>query len=402
VTSGAYSTVCAPNGGTCAAAHVTKLNPSGSAILWSTYVGDARSDGGDALFYTGPIQLDGNGNVYIMGQSNPGFPLVNPVEAAPTLGSLEVLVAELDPTGSKLLFSTPIGSNGLHTASPAGLAVDSTGDIYLAGNQIGQGLITTPGAFETTSNDSNGCCYHGFVAKIAPAGATVATSTTGQVEPFAAESIVTAWGVDMVGETFQVVTLPLPTSLDGNALTVTDSANVVRPAPLFYIAPGQINFEIPPGTALGTAKLTVQNQNGSTQTGLFQIGAVSPGIYPLNPSGLAAALALPVVSGTQLALQPVWQLVSGSVLALPVSLGPSTEQVYLELYGTGFRNAKSITATVGGVSVPILGWAAQGQYVGEDQVNIGPLPRSLAGAGNVNIVITADGKAANTVNVTIQ
>jgi uncharacterized protein (TIGR03437 family) len=381
---------------------VTKLNPTGSQILWSTFVGDAKSDGSDALFYTGPIQLDGNGNVYIMAQeAGSGFPSVNPVEPAPSGGQMDVIVAELDPTGANLLFSTRIGSGGLDTANPAGLAVDSAGDIYLAGNNAGPNLITTPGAFQTTvPNDT--CCYHGFVAKIAPTGATVATSTTGQVEPFAAESIVTAWGVGMVGETFQVVTLPLPTSLDGNALTVTDSANVVRPAPLFYIAPGQINFEIPPGTALGTAKLTVLHQNGSTQTGLFQIGAVSPGIYPLNPSGLAAALALPVVSGTQLALQPVWQLVSGSVLALPLSLGPSTEQVYLELFGTGFRNAKSVTATVGGLSVGILWWGAQGQYVGEDQVNIGPLPRSLAGAGNVNIVITADGKAANTVNVTIQ
>ncbi len=74
VTAGAYSTVCGPNGQNCAAAHVTKLNPTATAILWSTFVGDAKADGSDALFFTGPIQLDGNGNVYIMGQPNPGFP----------------------------------------------------------------------------------------------------------------------------------------------------------------------------------------------------------------------------------------------------------------------------------------------------------------------------------------
>ena len=54
------------------------------------------------------------------------------------------------------------------------------------------------------------------------------------------------------------------------------------------------------------------------------------------------------------------------------------------------------------MSVPVLGAAATSQFVGEDQVNIGPLPQALAGMGNVNIVITADGHAANTVNVTIQ
>jgi hypothetical protein len=167
VTAGAYQTVCGLGGGTCAAAHVTKLNPTGSAILWSTFVGDAKVGGSDALFFTGPIQLDGNGNVYIMGQSAGGFPLVNPVEPNPTGGDMELVVAELDPTGANLLFSTYIGSGGRDTANPAGLAVDSAGTVYLAGNNAGPDLITTPGAFQTTSANS-GCCYHGFVVKIAP------------------------------------------------------------------------------------------------------------------------------------------------------------------------------------------------------------------------------------------
>jgi len=169
VTAGAYSTVCGPNGQTCAAAHVTKLNPTATQIVWSTFVGDAKSDGSDALFFTGPIQLDGKGNVYIMGQAGGGFPLVNPVELAGNGGDMQMVVAELDPTGANLLFSTYIGSGGLAESSPAGLAVDSAGDIYLAGNNLGPGLITTPGAFQTTASN-NPCCSHGFVAKITPGG----------------------------------------------------------------------------------------------------------------------------------------------------------------------------------------------------------------------------------------
>src|ERR1035441_9119212 len=119
VTPGAYSTVCGPNGQNCAAAHVTKLNPTATSIVWSTFVGDSKGDGSDALFFTGPIQLDGNGNIYIMGQeAGSGFPSVNPVEPAPSGGQMDVIVAELDPTGANLLFSTRIGSGGLDTASP--------------------------------------------------------------------------------------------------------------------------------------------------------------------------------------------------------------------------------------------------------------------------------------------
>jgi uncharacterized protein (TIGR03437 family) len=206
----------------------------------------------------------------------------------------------------------------------------------------------------------------------------------------------------LAGGTASAVSLPLPTSLDGNTVTVTDSAGVARQASLFYVSPSQINFEIPAGTATGTATVTFQNQNGTTQSATISIGSVSPGIFELNGSGLVAALVLPVISGTQQPLQPVYRIASGSVIPLPIDLGPSTEQVYLEMYGTGIRNAKSVTVTVGGLSVPVLYAGAAPGFAGEDQVNIGPLPQSLAGKGSVNILLTADGQAANTVNVTIQ
>jgi uncharacterized protein (TIGR03437 family) len=399
VTSGAYQTVCGPNGQNCAAAHVTKLNPTGSAIVWSTFVGDAKGDASDAVFFTGPIQLDGTGNIYITGQVGTGFPMINPVEPTATGGDQQVLVAELDPTGSKLLFSTTIGSNGLNTTEPAGLAVDSAGDIYLAGNNAGPNLITTPGAFQTTASNS-GCCYHGFVVKIG--GLTVTLAPAGQIEPVAAESIISVYGTELATGTVVATTVPVPISLDGNTVTVTDSDGIARQAPLYFVSPSQINFEIPTGTAMGTATVTIQNQNGTTQSAVIQIGSVSPGIFELNGSGLAAAWVLPVISGAQQPLLPVWQVVAGGVVPLAVSLGPSTEQIYLEMYGTGIRNAKTVTVTMGGLSVPVLYYGAAPGYAGEDQVNIGPLPAALAGQGSVNIVLAADGQQANAVTVTIQ
>jgi len=114
VTPGAYQTSCALDGTNiyCGDADfVTKLNPTGTSIVWSTYVGVlTRNDSN--VSGSGPIQLDANGNVYIIGSAAGNFPTLNPVEST-FGGNAELFVFELDPTGSKLLFSTPVGGNGV-------------------------------------------------------------------------------------------------------------------------------------------------------------------------------------------------------------------------------------------------------------------------------------------------
>ena len=129
----------------------------------------------------------------------------------------------------------------------------------------------------------------------------------------------------------------------------------------------------------------------------------SPGLYSANAtdSGAAAGLWIRVApNGTQttgLLFDPAKPV--GSRVAVPVDLGASADPVYLSLYGMGFRNATQATATVGGLNVPVLALAAVPQFTGEDIVNIGPLPRSLAGTGEVNVVLRFDGKLTNSVTV---
>jgi uncharacterized protein (TIGR03437 family) len=116
-----------------------------------------------------------------------------------------------------------------------------------------------------------------------------------------------------------------------------------------------------------------------------------------------AAWVLPIVSGVQQNLQPVYRLnSSNAVVPLPLNVTAANTALYLEMYGTGVRGAKKVTATVADVNVPVLFSGAAPGYAGEDQVNIGPLPPSLAGKGSVNIIVTADGQTANTVTVTVQ
>jgi uncharacterized protein (TIGR03437 family) len=293
-----------------------------------------------------------------------------------------------------LLVSTSLPDLHLTSGSPAAQAGFSVGGVAVFGI------------------DNTGRDHDGFPRPAVPAiGAyeipytsetpfVVASATAGQVEPFAADSIVSAYGANLAVGTAQA-TLPLGIALDDTTVTLTDSAGVSRAALLFYVSPTQINCEIPDGAAPGAATVTIASRNGASQTAAIEIGAVSPGLFELNTSGLAAAWVLPVISGVAQNLQVVYQSNSFAVVPLPIHLGPANEQVYLELYGTGIRNAKKVSVTVGGVNVPVLYSGAAG-FAGEDQVNIGPLPQSLAGQGSVNILLTADGQPANTVNVTIQ
>jgi uncharacterized protein (TIGR03437 family) len=221
--------------------------------------------------------------------------------------------------------------------------------------------------------------------------------------PLAPESIASVFGAGFSTTKGSATVLPLPTALNGAAVSVQDALGVVRASPLFYVSPIQINFEIPAGTALGNATVSVIT-SGTNFSGPLKIVNVAPGVFTLNPqSGLAAALVLRVhADGTQ-AVENVYQVdAAGNVVALPIDLGSDTEQVYLLLYGTGVRNAQGVTATVGGAPVPVLFAGAQGTYVGEDQINLGPLPRSLTGQGKVTITLSADGVAANATNLTFK
>ena len=88
----------------------------------------------------------------------------------------------------------------------------------------------------------------------------------------------------------------------------------------------------------------------------------------------------------------------------PLDLGTEQDQVFLILYGTGIRgvSAGGVSVTIGGEAVAVQYAGLQGDFVGLDQVNLGPLPRSLSGCGEVPVVLTADGIPSNAVTITFQ
>jgi uncharacterized protein (TIGR03437 family) len=187
----------------------------------------------------------------------------------------------------------------------------------------------------------------------------------------------------------------------GSTVTVKDSAGVTRDSFIYYSSPSLVNFTIPAGTALGESTVTVHAGGGVTSSTKVAITNVAPALYMINGDRLVAARVIRVSGGTT-SREEVFQLVNGAIVTKPVSLGPATDEVFLELYGTGLRAAgkAGTIVTIGGVVVPIEYAGAQGAP-GFDQVNV-KLPRSLVGKGAVELILTAGDKKANTVTLTIQ
>ncbi len=109
-------------------AFVTKINPTGSALVYSTYLGGSYGDAGFV------IAVDTSGNAYVGGDAaSTDFPFVNPLQDGTIpVGHFGAFVAQINPAGSSLLFSTFLDS-----ANCGGIAVDGFGNIHVAGFENG-------------------------------------------------------------------------------------------------------------------------------------------------------------------------------------------------------------------------------------------------------------------------
>src|SRR5439155_4788919 len=128
-------------------AFVTKLDPTGSALVYSTYLGGSGSDEGLG------IAVDASGNAYLVGVSDStNFPTTaEAFQAAFGGGGADTFVTKLDPTGSTRVYSTYLGGSGFDTIQGSGLAVDASGNAYVTGLTFSTDFPTTPGAFQPTS-----------------------------------------------------------------------------------------------------------------------------------------------------------------------------------------------------------------------------------------------------------
>lgn len=219
------------------------------------------------------------------------------------------------------------------------------------------------------------------------------------------ESIVSAFGRGLSGDTAVATTAALPTELAGTRVLVRDGAGVERAAPLFFVSPGQVNYLIPPGTSPGAATVTVRRSGERVSAGAIRVLAVGPGLFAANSDGrgVAAAVTLRVKADGTRTYEPVarYDTQAKRFVSTPVEFTDPGDRLFLLLFGTGPRHVKhpgSVKVRLGGVAAPVLYAGAQGTYTGLDQVNV-EVPREAGGRGEVDVVLTVDGQAANTVKV---
>jgi uncharacterized protein (TIGR03437 family) len=243
-------------------------------------------------------------------------------------------------------------------------------------------------------------------------GATVPTVTTVSAASFqagaASEAIEALFGTGLAGSTEVATALPLPTTLGGVQVKVKDGNGIERDAGLFFVSAGQINLLVPQGTGGGPANVTVLRNGTAVGTGTLTVDSVAPGLFTFSGTGqgLAAANIFRLKADGSQSTEAIAQFNAntGRFDPIPIDLGSATDQVFLIAFGTGFRNRSSlnnVSATIGGEAAEVLFAGATPGLAGLDQGNI-RIPRSLVGRGSVDVIFRADGKTANTVQVTIK
>ncbi|MBI3292941.1 MAG: SBBP repeat-containing protein [Elusimicrobia bacterium] len=148
-------------------AFVTKVNPQGTALMYSTYLGGRSADAGLG------IAVDQDGTAYVTGvTTSPNFP-TTPGAFQPTFGGgiEDAFVTQVNPRGTALIYSTYLGGSVADRGS--GIAVDAEGTAYVTGQTNSFNFPTTPKAFQTTFGGG----FDAFVTQVNPAGTALIYST---------------------------------------------------------------------------------------------------------------------------------------------------------------------------------------------------------------------------------
>src|SRR5215213_5779211 len=282
-------------------AFVTKLNPAGSALVYSTFLGGNDTDLGFG------IAVDTSGSAYVTGRTgSPNFPTTF---GAPHNGNFDVFVTKLNPSGSALVYSTLFG--GIDFEQGNRIALDTSGSAYVTGDTFSPNFPTTPGVVDTTMNGGTAS----FVTKLNPSGSALVYSTfldgfsTDHANGIAVDVSGSAY---VTGETFS---FDFPTTagafdptFNGFSDAFITKLNATGSAFVYSTFIGGSNNEWGNGIAVDTAGSAyvigaTLSPNFPTTVGAFDTthnGDIDVFVTKLNPSGSAPLIYSTFVGGSKL------------------------------------------------------------------------------------------------------
>jgi len=405
---------------------VTKLNPTGSALAYSTYLGGTGTKNGGDQGYR--IAIDGSGDAYVTGVAfSKDFPTTNGAFQTAnrnTTNHSNAFVTAVNPTGTGLVYSTYLGGSGSlqYGDNGSGIAVDSTGNAYVAGTAYSTDFPVTSGAYQTVNRGANFQNQTAFVTKVNPAGTALVYSTylggsgSDNGNGIAIDSSGNAY-VDgtTYSNNFPVTTGSLQSGLKG-----------VRDAFIAMLALGGQSATTPTTTTVSaSANPAVVNQNVTftakvkagagtdTPTGTVTFsypgwnGTVSSAPEPLDASGNATVVwSWSAITDGGIVITAAY---SGGAEFLSSS-GTITETINLEPQTISFTPPGTVTAAAAPINLASYASASSGLPVSFGLVS-GPATLNgttltITGVGSVVVQATQGGNgswaAATPVNATIQ
>ena len=235
-------------------AFVTKLNPTGTALVYSTYLGGGITDGGNG------IVIDVFGNAYVTGTTNStNFPTTPGAFQSTLQGGFDVFVTELSAAGTALVYSTYLGGSGDDNST--GIAANNASSIYVTGDTASVDFPTTPGVFQTTLNGSANAFVSLLSAtpqiSVTPPSFDFGSVTVGQTSP------PQAFIVQNIGSTDLFIFSVIITGANATEFVITFSS-----CPGSTLSPGAtcvINVVFAPKTAgPESAFITIDSSDPST------------------------------------------------------------------------------------------------------------------------------------------
>ena len=284
------------------------------------------------------------------------------------------------------------------------LTADGTGTVDLTRIALGAGGKAFAGAAINPTDSGAYEIYFGVQSPtvtgtgvfLSPLGVVNAASSAPPGNPISPGEFVTLYGTGLA-KSNQTAAPPYPPSLNGVTVSINN-----KPAPLYFVSPGQLNVLVPFATTGPTATIVVQNSGVNSNTVTVPVAATSPGVYSLDQSGSGGGAILHADYSLVSAAKPA--AAGETILIYLTGLGavtPTLSDGTAGNTGTLYRANTDLVVYVGGQPATVLFKGQAPGFPGLYQLNV-TLPAGLKGPGNLPLAIQTLNAYHDQVDIPIQ